>query len=58
MNSKPLVWLLATVLLTTAPPATAQQPTRIPRIGYLILGPLFPISDRTEAFRQGLRALG
>src|SRR3990172_3361560 len=58
MNSKSLFWLLTTVLLTTAPLAQAQQPAKIRRIGYLILGPLFPISDRTEAFRQGLRALG
>src|SRR3990172_3079781 len=36
----------------------AQQPTKIPRIGYL--SPSFPTNSpaRTEAFRQGLRELG
>ena len=33
-----------------------QQPTKIPRIGYLTGVPLS--SDRIEAFRQGLRKLG
>jgi len=35
--------------------ADAQQPTKIPRIGYLIGG---TNSARNEAFRQGLRELG
>jgi len=33
----------------------AQQPTKVPRIGYLVGG---ATSARTEAFRQGLRELG
>ena len=37
--------------------ATAQQPTKIPRIGFLITAPLSAIPARTEAFRQGLREL-
>ena len=37
--------------------ATAQQPTKIPRIGYLT-GPAFRQPARIEAFRQGLRELG
>ena len=38
--------------------AEAQQPKKIPRIGFL--GAVSPstISDRIEAFRQGLRELG
>jgi putative tryptophan/tyrosine transport system substrate-binding protein len=38
--------------------AEAQQTKKIPRIGFL--APVFPstISDRVEAFRQGLRELG
>jgi len=58
MNSKSLFWLLATLLLTTAPPAEAQQPTKIPRIGYV--GGTSPSANsrRQEAFRQGLRDLG
>ena len=35
MSSRPLFWLLITVLLTTSPAAEAQQPTKIPRVGFL-----------------------
>ena len=52
-----VIWLLATVLLTTAPPAEAQ-PTKVPRIGYLTGVSLSAFAARTEAFRQGLRELG
>ena len=52
-------WLVPTVLLLTGLSAEAQQPTKIPRIGYVSgsgdssnPGPLW------EAFRQGLRELG
>jgi putative ABC transport system substrate-binding protein len=38
--------------------AEAQQPTKIPRIGYLSGVAPSAISDRTEAFRHGLRELG
>ena len=38
--------------------AHAQQPTKIPRIGYLTAAYLSAISARIEAFRQGLRELG
>src|SRR5258707_14130235 len=38
--------------------ATAQQPTKIPRIGYLSASSAAALSARVEAFRQGLRELG
>ena len=38
--------------------AQAQQPTKIPRIGYLIGASPTAYSYRSEPFRQGLRALG
>jgi ABC-type uncharacterized transport system substrate-binding protein len=38
--------------------ARAQQPAKIPRIGYLSGGSLSALTDRIEAFRQGLQALG
>jgi putative ABC transport system substrate-binding protein len=38
--------------------ASAQQPNKVPRIGYLTATPSSTISARTEAFRQGLRELG
>jgi ABC-type uncharacterized transport system substrate-binding protein len=58
VNKKILIWLLATVLLTTAPPAEAQQPTKVPRIGFLGGVSLSAQTARHEAFRQGLRELG
>src|SRR5215510_7621200 len=36
----------------------AQQPAKIPRIGYLTADPLSAISANRDAFRQGLRELG
>jgi ABC-type uncharacterized transport system substrate-binding protein len=59
MNSKSLFWLLATILLTTAPIADAQQPAKVPRIGYVtVTDDLSSPSPNLEAFRQGLRDLG
>ena len=55
MKSKSLFWLLTTVLLTTAAAAKAQQPAKIPRIGYLVSS---TTSTRQEAFHRGLRELG
>jgi len=55
MSGKIFVWLLATIFLATVPSAEAQQPTKIPRIGYLGSS---SGSGRVEAFRQGLRELG
>jgi len=57
MSKKILIWLLATLWLATVS-AEAQQPKRVPRIGFL--AGVFPasISARVEAFRQGLRELG
>ena len=45
----PLAWQLVT---------RAQQPPKIPRIGFLTTVPLVLIRTRTEAFQQGLRELG
>ena len=49
---------LAVALLAAPLAADAQQPTNIPRIGFLTAVPLSVMSARTEAFRQGLRELG
>jgi putative ABC transport system substrate-binding protein len=38
--------------------AEAQQPGKLPRVGILLALPHAAISDRIEAFRQGLRDLG
>jgi putative ABC transport system substrate-binding protein len=58
MSGKIFFWLLATIVLILVRPTAAQEPTKIPRIAYLAGSPLPPISDRTNAFRQGLRELG
>jgi putative tryptophan/tyrosine transport system substrate-binding protein len=47
---------LAAMLLSLSFPANAQQPKKVPRIGYLSLSSGFGASD--EAFREGLRQLG
>jgi putative ABC transport system substrate-binding protein len=47
-----------TVILASVPFAQAQQPSKIPRIGYLTGATLSANSARHEAFRQGLRDLG
>ena len=57
-SGKILIWLVTTVLLTTAPHAEAQPATKIPRMGYLSGASLSAIRDRIEALRQGLRELG
>src|SRR5438034_3207404 len=50
--------LFVAVPLAVAVIAEAQQPTKVPRMGFL--SPLSPavVLDRVEAFRQGLRELG
>jgi putative ABC transport system substrate-binding protein len=45
------------VLVVTGAVAQAQQPAKVPQIGYLV-GPSSASSARYEAFRQGLRELG
>jgi putative tryptophan/tyrosine transport system substrate-binding protein len=56
MTPKILIWLLATVLLTTAPPAQAQQPAKLPRVGLLFFGSRN--QPHLAAFKQGLSDLG
>ena len=58
MTKKILVWLLVTFFLANVSFAQAQQPGKIPRIGFLSPTSPSAISARVEAFRQGLRELG
>ena len=46
------------MLLALCASAEAQQPAKIPRIGFLASGSPSAYASRTEAFRQGLRQLG
>ena len=58
MNRRVAIQRLATLFLTTASLARAQQPARIPRIGILSSASESFFSARVEAFRQRLRQLG
>ena len=50
--------LFVVVLLAVAVIAEAQQPKKIPLVGFLVPGSPSSYSARIEAFRQGLRELG
>jgi putative tryptophan/tyrosine transport system substrate-binding protein len=58
MKNKIITLTVSAMLFALSYSASAQQPAKIPRIGYLSGSALSPISDRTNAFRQGLRELG
>ncbi len=58
MNKKIVVSLLASFILALVHLAEAQQPAKVPRIGYLAGTGPDAQSARMEAFRQGLRELG
>jgi putative ABC transport system substrate-binding protein len=49
---------LCAMFLALSFPASAQQPGKVPRIGYLDAGTPSSTAARKEAFRQGLRDLG
>jgi len=50
--------LFVVVLLAVAVIAGAQQPTKVPRIGFQFDSPLSAVAARVEGFHQGLRELG
>jgi putative tryptophan/tyrosine transport system substrate-binding protein len=58
MSRKLLLGVLAILFLAPVYLARAQQPTKIPRIGFLGGGSASANAGRIEAFRQGLRELG
>ena len=49
---------VAAILLVLRFPAEAQQPTKMPRIGFLIVDSPSAASTRVEAFTKGLQELG
>jgi putative tryptophan/tyrosine transport system substrate-binding protein len=53
-----MFFTLCSMLLAPCLPAQAQQLKKTPRIGFLTGDSLSAMSDRREAFRQGLRELG
>jgi len=58
MPKKIFFLALCSVLFALGFSADAQQPTTIPRIGFLITSSPSVIAPRMDAFRQGLRELG
>jgi putative ABC transport system substrate-binding protein len=58
MRKKVFAFLVSMVMLASTHLAEAQQPTKVPRIGFLAASPASALSTRIEAFRQGLRELG
>ena len=58
MNRKITVLTLCAMLLALCSSAEAQQPAKVPRIGYLIGQSRSIASVRIDPFRQGLRELG
>jgi putative tryptophan/tyrosine transport system substrate-binding protein len=57
MRRTVLGFTLSTMLFALCLPVSAQQPKKVPQIGFLTASPsVFP--SRIEAFRQGLRELG
>jgi putative ABC transport system substrate-binding protein len=55
---KQILGLIALLQLLVALPAKAQQPAKIPRIGWLTSGFLSTTLARQQAFQQGLREIG
>jgi putative tryptophan/tyrosine transport system substrate-binding protein len=55
---KKLLWIVTLLLLAIYTSAEAQQPTKIPRIGYLSSGDPTSESTRSEGIRLALRERG
>jgi putative ABC transport system substrate-binding protein len=58
MRRRVLICLLLTALLVSGSFAQAQQPKKVPRIGYLVITDPATDSTRAEAMRLALRELG
>jgi putative tryptophan/tyrosine transport system substrate-binding protein len=59
IKAKILVYALLSLILATIHLAEAQQPKKVPRIGFLsAVSSASTPRNRIEAFQQGLRKLG
>jgi putative ABC transport system substrate-binding protein len=58
MRKNVMRFTLCAMLFALCLPATAQQPPKVPRIGFLGAASPSANTPRTDAFRQGLRELG
>src|SRR5262245_6525583 len=50
--------LVVVVLLAVAAMAEAQQPAKVPRVGFLLFPSRSAIAESLDAFRQGMREFG
>ena len=57
MKKKLTSLALYAMLFALCFPAEAQQPTKVPRIGFLFAGAPSAVMGRIKAFRQGLRSV-
>src|SRR5215475_13569273 len=58
MKARILSCVLPALILTAIHLVKAQEPKKVPRIGWLTAAPLSAMAHRAEVFRQGLRELG
>ncbi len=58
MGTRAIVVLLLGLTLVSVSLAEAQQPTKVPRIGFLGAASASALTGQLDAFRQGLRELG
>jgi putative ABC transport system substrate-binding protein len=58
MSRRVIVFVLSILIPASIHPAEAQQPAKVPRIGFLYTVSPSSVAARAEAFRQGLRELG
>lgn len=58
MKAKILLYALPVLIVATIHLAEAQQPKKVPRIGYLVSGSPSSTQTSVDAFRQGLHDLG
>ncbi len=58
MRKTVIGFTLSTLLFALSSPVQAQQPGRVPRIGFLIASSPSAMAPRLDAFQQGLRELG
>src|SRR5215468_4346205 len=54
----PLRFLVVLIAFALCTAADAQQPKKVPTVGFLVLAPRSSNTPRVEAFQQGLRDLG
>src|ERR1700756_150564 len=53
-----MLWLFCALLFALSLPVEAQQPTKMPRVGYLSPRSSSRDATRRQGFQQGLRELG